>query len=220
MRTALLLFLALSLAACPKKKATTEADAAADAAPVAVVDAGPPPGPEAANANDIARFGDETKIDHEVAKVEAFVAIARKSPPNGAQVARLPKGTEVTKIAQHEKQFLVTFANPKKSDEHLMGWITETSFKTTSPAGMKCKADKDCGAKAVCVPHENGTKCEKECSPTNTAACPANSECSGSGANAEGKQVQWCVSTLPADAGAPKATDAGGGGGAKSDGGK
>jgi hypothetical protein len=218
MRKALLLLLTLPLLGCPKKK-TDVSDAATDAAPADAgdVEAAAPAGPEASNMGDIARFGDETKIDHEAAKIEAVVAIVRKSPPNGEQVTRLSHGTDVVKIAQHEKQFLITFANPKKADDRLMGWVTETSFKATT-TGLKCKTDKDCGAKSVCVPHEAGTKCERECSATNTAACGANSDCTGSGANAEGRQVQWCVSTLPADAGAPKpAADAGA---AKRDGGK
>jgi hypothetical protein len=206
----LLLFFALPLLGCPKKK-TEAADAATDAATDAEVEAAAPAGPEASNAGDIARFGDETKIDHEAAKVEAMVAIVRKSPPNGEQVTRLNHGTDVVKIAQHEKQFLVTFANPKKTDERLMGWVTEASFKPAAPGMIKCKADKDCGAKMVCIPHEAGTGCEKECSSTNTAACAANAQCTGSGTNAEGRQVQWCVSTAPpSDGGAPKPKTDGG----------
>src|SRR5262249_59628682 len=153
MRKALLLLLALPLLGCPKKK-TDVSDAATDAAPAdAEVEAAAPAGPEASNAGDIARFGDETKIDHEAAKIEAVVAIVRKSPPNGEQVTRLNHGTDVVKIAQHEKQFLITFANPKKADDRLMGWVTETSFKATV-TGLKCKTDKDCAAKMPCIPHE------------------------------------------------------------------
>jgi hypothetical protein len=200
-------------AQCKKKTgdASDGGDAATDALAAAPVDSGPA-APEATNVSDIARFGDETKIDHEVLKTEAPLSIARKSPPNGDIVARLPRGTEVTKLASHETQFLVTFANPKKADERLMGWIGATAFKAAPAALQACKTDKDCGAKGVCIPHETGTKCEKACSPTNTAACPAHFECKGEGPNAEGKVVQYCVSTLPADAGAAPvaATDAGG----------
>ncbi len=204
------LALVLGLAGCPKKH--DGGDAASDAtsdAPVAVVDSGPA-APEAANVNEIARFGDETKIANEIAKTEAPLTVARKSPPNGEWVARLARGTEVTKIASHEGQVLVVFANPKKTDERLMGWVVEAAFKAAAAAAQKCKADKDCGGKNVCVPHENGTKCEKACSTTNTAACPEHFACTGEGLNAEGKTVQYCVSTLPADAGAPKAQDGGG----------
>ncbi len=211
----LLLALVLGLAGCPKKKGDG-GDASSDATtdgPVAEVDSGPST-PDATNVNEIARFGDETKIANEVVKTEAPLTIARKSPPNGEWVARLPRGTEVTKVASHEGQVLITFANPKKSDERLMGWVVEAAFKAAAATAQKCKTDKDCGGANVCVPHETGTKCEKSCSATNTAACPEHSACTGEGPNAEGKTVQYCVSTLPQDAGAPKATDAGGGGGA------
>jgi hypothetical protein len=200
------LALLLGLTGCPKKK-TDGGDAASDAAtdgPVAAeVDSGPA-APEATNVNEVARFGDETKIASEVAKTEAPLTIARKSPPNGEWVARLSRGTEVTKIASHEGQILVTFANPKKADERLMGWVVEASFKAAAATAQKCKTDKDCGGANVCVPHETGTKCEKGCSATNTAACPEHFACTGEGPNAEGKTVQYCVSTLPQDAGAPK----------------
>ena len=215
------LALLLGLTGCPKKK-TDGGDAASDAttdAPVAEVDSGPAV-PDAVNVNDIARFGQETKIANEVAKTEAPLTIARKSPPNGEWVARLPRGTEVTKIASHEGQVLVVFANPKKADERLMGWVVEAAFKAALATATKCKTDKDCGGTNVCVPHENGTKCEKSCSPTNTAACPEKFACTGEGPNAEGKTVQYCVSTAPVDAGAPKPVDAGGGGTTAVDAGK
>jgi len=205
---AIALCLSLALFGCPKKKADA-GDAASDAIAAAPeVDSGPA-GPEATNVSDIARFGDETKIDHEVAKTEAPVTMARKAPPSGEVVARLSRGTEVTKLASHEGQFLVTFANPKKADERLMGWISDGAFKAAAAAMQKCKADKECAAGYVCIPHETGTKCEKGCTPTNTAACPENTACKGEGPNAEGKVVQYCVSTLPVDAGAPKPADAG-----------
>jgi len=206
---ALALSLSLALFGCPKKK-NAGADAAADAEPVvaAIVDSGPA-APEATNVNDVARFGDEAKIDREVAKTEAPLTIARKAPPYGDPVARLARATEVTKIASHDGRFLVTFANPKKAGERLMGWVGPEAFKAPAAAAQKCKADKECAAGFVCIPHETGTKCEKSCAPTNTAACPAKYECKGEGANAEGKMVQYCVSIAPPDAGAPRQTDAG-----------
>jgi hypothetical protein len=204
------LALVLGLAGCPKKKADG-GDAASDAAtdgPVAEVDSGPA-APDATNVNEVARFGDEAKIANEAAKTEAPLTIARKAPPNGEQVARLARGTDVVKVASHEGQILITFANPKKADERLMGWVVEGAFKAAGAAATKCKTDKDCGATGVCVPHEVGTRCEKACSATNTAACPARSACTGEGLNAEGKTVQYCVSTVPLDAGAPRPADAG-----------
>ncbi len=217
----LTLALALALAGCPKKKTDggdASSDAATDAA-VAAVDSGPAT-PDATNVNEVARFGDETKLGADVVKTLAPLTIARKSPPNGEWVARLPHGTDVTKLASHEGQTLVTFANPKKADERLMGWVADSAFKTAAVAATKCKADKDCAGGFVCVPHEVGTKCEKACSSTNTAACPEHFACTGEGPNAEGKTVQYCVSTLPPDAGAPSPGGADGGAKPKADGGR
>ena len=210
---ALALCLSIALFGCPKKKtdAGDAGDAATDAA-VAEVDSGPA-APEASNVNEVARFGDETKIDREAAKTAAPLTIARKSPPNGEIVARLSKGADVTKLASHEGQILIVFVNPKKADDHLMGWVAESAFKAAAAAATKCKTDKECGAGQVCIPHEAGTKCEKACGAGNTAACPQNYDCKGEGPNAEGKTVQYCTSTLPAptgkDAGAPAKADGG-----------
>ena len=198
------------LVACPKKK-TDAGDAAADAEVVAVVDSGPPT-PEAANLTEIARFGDETPVAPTVAKLEAPVTIVRKSPPNGDQVVKLPKGTEVTKLAQHkDSQVLVTFANPKNPNEHLMGWITVSSFTAPPPfhGPGACKSDKDCKTPAFCIHAADGFRCGIKCDDA-AFKCDKGNDCAGNGI-ADGGIVRFCVTSK--DAGAGEA-------GTKTDGGK
>jgi len=82
----------------------------------------PPSTPLASNSEDIARFGEETKLANVHAQV-LLAANARESPPNGPVVTPLAKGTEVTEIAQRDAYILAIFANPKNTSESLMGWI-------------------------------------------------------------------------------------------------
>jgi len=125
---ALLLAVALSSSACFKKKqpdpiadAPDTADAAASAdKPARVV-------PDAVNAKEIARFGDEIALEPEDGKVEAF-AIANKGPASPEHVAPLKRGAQVTKIAKRAEFVLVTFQNPRVASERLAGWIPASSF--------------------------------------------------------------------------------------------
>ena len=216
-RWTLALVLASAVLGCPKKK-TDGGDAAADAEVLAVVDSGPAT-PEAANVTEIARFGDETRLDPTTAKLEAPVTIVRKSPPNGDHVIKLLKGTEVTKIAQHkDSQFLVTFANPKNAAERLMGWIAASGFTAPPPSHGPgaCKTDKDCKAPASCVHATEGFRCEIKCDDSTVGKCDKGFECTGNGL-ADGGIVRFCVAAK--DAGAPAeagASDAG----ARTDGGR
>ncbi len=202
--------LASALVACPKKK-TDAADAAADAE-VAVVDAAAPAA-EGTNFGEIARFGDETKIDHQTAKLEMPFTIVRKSPPNGDHVTTLAKGIEVVKIAQQKEQVLVTFANPKKPDERLMGWVTVASFTAPPPyhGPGACKFDKDCKSPAQCGHTPDGFRCVIKCDDTATGACPKEMLCTGNAA-IEAGVIRYCLAA-PKDAGARDS-------GAKADGGK
>jgi len=105
------------------------ADAVASAAakPARVV-------PDAANAKEIARFGDEIAIEPEDGKVEAF-AIANKGPASPEHVAPLKRGTQVTKIAKRAEFVLVTFTNPRVATERLAGWIPASSFTPIQSIG-------------------------------------------------------------------------------------
>ena len=208
-RLAFVPFLICALTACPKKKVDAS-DAAAEAS-VAATDAAPA-GPEATNADAIARFPDETPIDHQAATVQWASNNARKSPPSGDVVATLPKGTNVVQIASHDKYILITFDNPKNAGERLEGWVLKDVFsaqpavlpKSACPAGQTllqgdetfcgkiCKVDTDCAGGQACtgtaqIAHDGGT----------------------------GDTVHNCVAIVHTDGGAPTPApkDAGGGGG-------
>jgi hypothetical protein len=220
--------LALVLAGCPKKKGDAS-DASADAEAGAA--AATAPGPEASNVDAVARFPDETAIDHQAATLLWAANNVRKAPPSGEIIATLPKGTNVIQLASHDKYALVTFDNPKTSGERLMGWVIKDAFnaqgivvpKGPCPAGQTqllgdeifcgkvCKADTDCPGGSACtgtaqtVLHDGGPGVPvKSCS---AIVHPAGSDA--------GTPVVTDAGTTPRDAGGggSGATDSGGGGG-------
>jgi len=178
------------LAGCPKKG--DAGDAAAEAAPSASAAASASAGPAeptAKNSADIARFPSETKIANEAAKTAMPVA-ARTGPKGGNVVAMLKPGTDVTKIADHQDCFLVTFADPKDSSSTLMGWIEKSSFTYVAPhdAGAKDAAAVDAGPPKCATTEElvtlsaSTTACKKKCKEDKeckTAPCAVASTPSG-----------------------------------------
>lgn len=163
----LLLVSVLSCAAlilgCPKKK-DDGGDASADAAvvavepPAAVVDAGVPATPVAVNAKnvaEVARFPAETVITDDEAKL-AQITPARTSPKTGNVVATLKPSSDVTKLAEYQNCYLVTFADPKDATVTLMGWIGKEYF--TAPAIVKTDAGAKLDAGAVVVPDAGPAK--------------------------------------------------------------
>jgi hypothetical protein len=113
---------------CPKK--ADPADAGDEAAVTAVVEAGPV-APVAKNAADIARFGTDTPIANEQAKLLAAFTQVHTSPRGGAVITSLKPGTDVTKIASHSDTFLITFTDPKDATSVLMGWVGKEAFSPT-----------------------------------------------------------------------------------------
>jgi hypothetical protein len=163
----------VAVTGCPRKKVDT-ADAGLDGA-TAAIDAAPA-GPEATNEADVAHFPDETKLDRVAASTEAHATNVRKSPPNGAVITSLPKGTNVVQLAQHEKFFLISFDDPKDATKRLEGWVIQDAFNATPtpkkpsppcPAGQTllladqdfcghiCKTNKDCPAGQACSGQAN-----------------------------------------------------------------
>ncbi len=169
-RLAIVPLVLCAVTGCPKKKGDA-GDAASDA-PVAATDA-VPAGPEASNADAVARFPDEAPIDRQAATLQWAANNARKTPQSGDIVATLPKGTNVIQIASHDKFILVTFDDPKNAGQRLMGWVIKDAFsaqaavrplpKGTCPAGQTalvgdetfcgkvCKVDADCVAGQACI---------------------------------------------------------------------
>ncbi len=124
--------LAVVVLGCPRRK--TVPDAGSDAETAQAADAATSEEPTAANSNDVARFGDENKIENEAATLKENV-VARISPPNGTSVTNLTKGTNVTKIASRENFVLIVFPNPKNNSENLMGWVPGLAVGEAATAG-------------------------------------------------------------------------------------
>ncbi len=121
-----------------KKKGADDADASMDASAEAevtataeVADAEPPPPPPvtAKNAADVARFPGETAISDDDLQL-AQVTPVRSAPKNGTLVTTLKAGSDVSKMAEYQDSFLVSFADPKAPDTQLMGWIPKEAFKS------------------------------------------------------------------------------------------
>ena len=136
------------------------------------------------NAADVTRFPDEKKLD-EKATLEWSSSKVRKKP-QGDQVAALPKGTSVTKIAEHQGFFLITFADPKDSTKQLEGWVYKDAFTAevameATPKGGKCPDGMKLTESAA-----TGKVCSKIC--TSNAQCSSGFVCySGTCISAQGE---------------------------------
>lgn len=196
------------LAGCPKKGGDADAAAEGGADPDATA-ATPPPTPaatpDAKNKSDVARFEAETKIEDDAQK-PAVWANARTSPKGGNLVASLKPGTDVTKIAEHQDCFLVTFADPKDANVTLMGWIEKSSFTYVAPKdagpkdGSTDAAPVDAGAVVDAGPPKCAANEERVTLSATTTACKKkckdDKECKNgpcSVANAAGKAVKVCA---------------------------
>ena len=194
---------ALVIAATGCKKKVDVPDAAADAA--AEVDAAP--AAEASNEADVTRLPDETKLDHVAATTQIASSNVRKSPPSGAVITTLPKGTNVVEIAQHDKFFLVTFDDPKDATKKLEGWIVQDAFSTVPP---KKKPASLCPAGQTLLIADQDF-CGHVC--TSTKDCPTGQACSGQANTITldgglGQAVSTCT-VVNLDAGVVAAVDAG-----------
>jgi Cys-rich repeat protein len=155
--------------------ATSTATTAASSAPV---NAAP------SNAADVTRFPDEKKLS-EKATLEWSSSKVRKKP-QGDQVAALAKGTSVTKIAEHQGFFLITFADPKDATKQLEGWVYKDAFTPevameSSPVGGKCPDGMKLTQSAA-----TGKVCSKIC--TSNAQCSSGFVCySGTCISAQGE---------------------------------
>jgi hypothetical protein len=201
-----------------KKIKKGEEEAGVPEASVALDDAGEPtpePAPPAlaSNEGDVARFPDETKLPDVHARTQRPYNV-REAPPNGELIVNIPKGTEVTQIAQRDRFFLITFDDPRASGTKLMGWIHADAFSPNAPniEAVKCSVKGEVplmGDAPFC-----GVICKTD------ADCPKDQVCKGSAnkyVNGKpGEKVNICILFHPHDAGAPPQppqTDAGGGGG-------
>ncbi len=129
-RLTLALLALLALGAC-KKKPPEVADAGESAAVADTPDANAAD-PVTTNGANVARFGDEVKIDKVVAVVLSNNAQVREDPAGGKLFATIPKGASVTQLAEHEGHILVVFDNPKAPSEKLSGWVGKDIFTASA----------------------------------------------------------------------------------------
>ncbi|MDF2692141.1 MAG: hypothetical protein K0S65_524 [Labilithrix sp.] len=132
--------LASSFVACPllKKKGADAGDdggeesAVVDAATVGAAGLG------AKNEASVLRYANETAIANEPAVIGEGGARARNFPGNGPEVAFLPKGTPVAKIAQYfSTATLIMFDDPSGDGTKLIGWVPPKVFDVAAPAPTK-----------------------------------------------------------------------------------
>jgi hypothetical protein len=194
----------VALFGCPKKAG--DADAASDAALAEAeappIDAAEAPPIAAKNSAEIARFAAEVAVPDDDAKVMS-PATVRTSPRAGSVVATLKVGTDVTKVAEYQGAFLITFPDPKDASVTLMGWVGKEGFSAWVPkkvtdaaapvpvdAGPPPKLTCPNGLVAVIITKDPicKRKCAKDSDCKNTAA--------GSCQNANGQAgtvVRACV---------------------------
>lgn len=163
-----------------KKKAAAGADddvADKKAAPAESADKADKKGePAASNEADVKHYADEKKLDPPVKKktLAANYTVRVDSVGTAKAVMALPKDTEVTQLAERGSHFLITFTNPKKPTETLMGWIFKAAFEekaAVGPGGAKtCPA----GSKLFDWP-ATGPFCAKLCKTS--ANCTSDEYC-------------------------------------------
>lgn len=142
---------------------STTAAATASVAPSASATTAP-----TANESDVARFPDEKKLDERAVLQWSSSKVRKK--PQGDPVVSLPKGTNVTKIAEHQGFFLITFADPKDSSKRLMGWVFKDAFTAEVPLESEPLPGNKCPAGAV---FREDAATGKHCS----RACTTNAQC-------------------------------------------
>lgn len=123
-----------------------------------------------ANEAEVAGYPDEKKLEPAAKKklAAAYYTVRVEANGSGKSVAVLTKDAEVTVVAERGKHLLVTFANPDKSTETLVGWILKIAFDAPSLAG--------CPSAGLMVDSPtSGVFCAKPCTPDK--ACPAGQKC-------------------------------------------
>ena len=111
----------VGLAACSVMKLPEAGDGGAPASSASAA-------PEAANATEMTRYPDEKPVDHAPITAEANGNLRTEAGSGGDLVIVLKRGTEVEKIAEHARYYLVEADDPKDTTRKLMGWVPESVF--------------------------------------------------------------------------------------------
>lgn len=133
--------------AAPVASTTVAATASTPSTASAAPSASAPKAPTVANESDVARFPDEKKLDEEAVLQWSSSKVRKK--PQGDPVVSLAKGTSVTKIAERQGFFLITFADPKDASKRLEGWVYKDAFNAEVPLESEPLAGNKCPAGAV-----------------------------------------------------------------------
>jgi hypothetical protein len=205
--------LLMILAGCPKKKGADASDAASEAGPVAVVDAGP----ETTNEAQVTRYADDEKpVDRADATVKIAKTNALTAVPRGDVITSLKKGDAVTQLALHGGYYLVIFADPKDPTKKLSGWVPKQAFDDATYVPVKRQMPA-CAAGTLLVTNSLSPlmpRCAKPC--TKSSECdskmcdsviqldPKTGAPAGAGSN---QYVQACEAVVPVSA-PPSATGA------------
>jgi hypothetical protein len=134
------LLCAVSILGCGLLKKKTDATDAGDDPTAALADAATvgAAGLGAKNESSVLRYANETALANEPAVIGEGGAKARNFPGNGPEVAFLPKGTPVAKIAQYfSTGTLIMFDDPSGDGSKLMGWVPPKAFDVAAPAPTK-----------------------------------------------------------------------------------
>lgn len=180
------------LAACPGKK--KQAD---DGGAGAAAEAGAMAGPGGFVDKPIENEKEVTEYPQERDVNEVAVLLrdtkARKSPPNGPEIASLPANTTVKKLVQKESSFRIAFDDPT-TGKRLCGWVPEDAFSpapvatATATHTAHAAPKKDAGAASVATADAGGGSA--------STAMDA-----GGGAAAGGKDAGGGAALASADAG-------------------
>lgn len=128
------------LLGCPllKKKAGEDAGAEGDMAALADAATTTVSGTGAKNEASVLRYQNETPLNNEPAVIGDEGTKVRTFPGNGVEVAFLPKGTAVAKIAQYfSTGVLVMFDDASGDGSKLIGWVPPKAFDVAAPPPVK-----------------------------------------------------------------------------------
>ncbi len=122
---------------CPllKKKKVTDEDASAELADAATI---APEGLGAKNEADVLRYASEVPLNNEPAVIGSSGAKVHNFPLGGPEIAHLPPGTAVAKIAQYfSTGVLIMFDDLTGDGTKVMGWVAPKVFDVAAPPPTK-----------------------------------------------------------------------------------
>lgn len=141
-------------------------------------------GPIVFNRLDVERYDEEKPVDFVKRTIKAGQVAAYRSLPTGNQVAAIALGTEVVQLSTYRGFSRVTFPDPEKPTQRLMGWVADQVFEDPPKLAKKydparCQIfDARLGTQAYALENDyQKARCEY--------VCKDDSECVNIGAKCE-----------------------------------